>query len=729
MGSTRNPGADNTADDPGDNTGPAFPATDYRALAPFKAAVTRRRFLSLGGVAAAGLAVAGTELAGIGRAGRAAAATKAAHPTGTIADLKHVVILMQENRSFDHYFGSLRGVRGFADQQALRYRNGTTIFAQPDPARTDLGYLLPFHMDSSKVNAQNAGDLDHSWEGDHAARHNGLWDNWVPAKTEQTMGYFTRADLPFQYALADAFTICDGYHQAILAPTSPNRMYFWTGTSGGWTSNPDDYTVEFSGKNAITTYPERLQLAGISWQVYTNHEVGDGDGADGWVGDYGDNPLWFYQQYQNSEKAPTAAGQELAIRGAVQPWQPNAGVPLGPNHVNHVLAPFIADATAGTLPQVSWIVAPYEYSEHPAASPSYGAHYVRTVLEALMGNQELWNSTALFVTYDEHDGYFDHVVPPAPDASQQNEFIDGLPIGFGPRVPMIIASPWTRGGYVDSSTYNHTSMLQFLETWTGVRARTITDGRRSIAGDLTAAFDFAHPDFSIPDLPDTVPLITQSDEEENFPPVTTPPEGSQAFPVQESGSRPHRPGIRQPQADAVVHRDSGQVVATMSVQGKVGVSLAVYPDRYLPAAPAPFTVVKGSDQAYTWDTIPTAGKYAFTVHGPDGFLASFAGAVVPVGDDAGKVPTVAATLVAQPAAVVRLTLGNDGQKQVTFTLTPNDYAGQQQTVPVTAGHPQTVDWPADADGYYDVTVTADTGDGFTRRYAGRIVGRIAGRIA
>ena len=524
----------------------ASPATDYRSLAPFRAAVTRRRFLQLGGTAAGVTVAAGPQLSGITEATTAAAATKPGHHTGTIADLKHVVILMQENRSFDHYFGSLRGVRGFADKQALKYPNGTTIFEQPDTARTDLGYLLPFHMDSSKVNAQNAGDLDHSWDGDHSARNNGLWNNWVSAKTEQTMGYFTRADIPFQYALADAFTICDGYHQAILGPTSPNRMYFWTGTSGGWTSNPDDYTVEFSGADSITTYPELLQRAGLTWQVYTNHEVGDGGGVDGWVGDYGDNPLWFYQQYQTSENATTAAGQELAKRGAVQPWLPNAGVPLGPNQVNHVLAQFVADATAGTLPQVSWIVAPYEYSEHPAASPSYGAHYVRTVLEALMGNQDLWNSTALFVTYDEHDGYFDHVLPPAPETSVKNEFIDGLPIGFGSRVPMIIASPWTRGGYVDSNTYNHTSMLQFLETWTGVRARNITGWRRSVAGDLTAAFDFARPDFSIPDLPDTVPLITQSDEEESFPPVTTPPAGRAGVPG--PGTRSPAPPAEHPRA-------------------------------------------------------------------------------------------------------------------------------------------------------------------------------------
>src|SRR5580693_643419 len=696
----------------------ASPATDYRSLTPFRAAVTRRRFFQLGG-AAAGVAIAAGAGTQLGGTTSAAAAAKPGHRTGTIADLKHVVILMQENRSFDHYFGSLRGVRGFADKQALRYPNGTTVFEQPDTARTDLGYLLPFHMDSSKVNAQNAGDLDHSWDGDHSARNNGLWNNWVPAKTEQTMGYFTRADIPFQYALADAFTICDGYHQAILGPTSPNRMYFWTGTSGGWITNPDDYVADFPA-GAITTYPELLQRAGLTWQVYTNHEVGDGGGVDGWVGDYGDNPLWFYQQYENSENATTTAGQELAKRGAVQPWLPNAGVPLGPNHVNHVLAQFVADATAGTLPQVSWIVAPYEYSEHPAASPSYGAHYVRTVLEALMGNRDLWNTTALFVTYDEHDGYFDHVLPPAPETSVTDEFIDGLPIGFGSRVPMIIASPWTRGGYVDSNTYNHTSMLQFLETWTGVRARNITGWRRSVAGDLTAAFDFAHPDFSIPDLPDTVPLITQSDQEENFPPVATPPEGEQTFPVQEAGARPHRPSIHQPFADAVVNRASGRVTATMSVRGKVGVSLAVYPEDYLALTATPFTVVEGSDQTYTWDTSQTAGKYAFSVYGPDGFLTSFAGAVVPAGHNAGPVPAVAATLVSRPRSVVRLALANDGHEEVVFTLTPNDYAGQPQTVRVAVGHPKTVNWPTDGDGYYDVTVTAAPGDGFTRRYAGRI---------
>jgi phospholipase C len=690
------------------------PGTDYRFPAPFKAAVSRRRFLQAGGAlaAVAALGVGAAQLSGAFGNSRGTAAS------GTIADLKHVVILMQENRSFDHYYGTLQGVRGFADKQILKYQDGTTVFQQPDKSRTDLGYLLPFHLDSTVMDAQNAGDLDHSWPGDHSARASGLWNNWVPAKTEQTMGYFTRNDLPFNYALADAFTICDGYHQSILGPTSPNRMYFWTGTSGGWTSNPPDYTVEFAN---VTTYPELLLKAGISWQVYTNHEVGDGDGNDGWVGDYGDNPLWFYRQYQTSMKATATAGRQLAVQGAVQPWQPNADTPLGPNHVNHVLAQFISDCAAGTIPQVSWIVAPYEYCEHPAASPSYGAHYTRTVLEALLSNKALWEATALFITYDEHDGYFDHVLPGAPETTVTGEFIDGLPIGFGPRVPMIVASPWTRGGFVDSNAYDHTSMLRFLETWTGVRAPNISAWRRSVTGDLTAAFDFANPDFSIPTLPDTVPLITQSDAENSFPAVTTPGEGKQVVPIQETGTRARRPSRHMPHADVTISRSAYTVTATMSNTGTIGVSMLVFPDKYLTPSATPFIVVNGTDKTYTW----AASKknkygYAFSIYGPDGFVRSFAGDIVAASATTGQIPRVAATPVSGTTPSLQLRLANDGTATVVYTLTVNDYAGTAKTVSVGAAGTSTVSWPVDPDGYYDVIITANTQDGFTRRYAGRI---------
>jgi len=182
-----------------DATGSRHPG---RLFAP---GLSRRRFLQ-----ATGLGAAAAAAAGIGAGPAAAAVERSAAATalprgftGTIRDIKHVVILMQENRSFDHYFGTLRGVRGFGDKQILTYPNGTSIFQQSDKARSDLGYLLPY-----KLTDQIDGDLDHSWVGDHAARNGGQWNNWVAAKTEETMGYFTRDEIPFQFALADAFTIC-----------------------------------------------------------------------------------------------------------------------------------------------------------------------------------------------------------------------------------------------------------------------------------------------------------------------------------------------------------------------------------------------------------------------------------------------------------------------------------------------------------------------------------------
>jgi phospholipase C len=680
----------------------------------------RRRFLQYTGLGAAAAVTAGCSRGPAAAAGGSSTAARALPEgwSGTIADLKHVVILMQENRSFDHYFGTLRGVRGFGDKQILTYPDGTSIFQQPDAARTDLGHLLPYNLTD-----QTDGDLDHSWDGDHEARNGGRWNNWVAAKTEETMGYFTRNEIPFQYAVADAFTICDGYHQAIMAPTSPNRMYFWTGTSSGWTSNPGDYEVDFgpdAGTPQVTTYPELLQAAGIGWRVYTNDQVGDSGSYPGYfLGDYGDNPLWFYQQY-NTTNSREGGTSELAIRGAVTPWQAAAGAPpLGKTHAAYVLSAFIKDVKSGKLPRVSWIVAPAGYCEHPSYTPDYGAHYVNTVLQALFSNPELWRTTALFITYDEHDGFFDHQLPPSPEPAVTGEYIAGLPIGPGTRVPMLICSPWTRGGYVDSNVYDHTSVLRFLTAWTGVKPANITPWRASVTGDLTTAFDFAHPDFSMPPgIPtlDQTWALTQLTGGSTEPPA----EGDQMMPAQEPGTRPHRPADHQPFADVTVNRATSQVTATLTSTGTVGVCFAVYPDNYLAFAPAPFTVLPSAPRSYVWDATLTAGKYAFSVYGPDGFLTSFAGQVVPEGASTGPVPVVTAALRSAPAKTIELTLANEGQHKILYTLTPNDYQGRTQTATVTPASPATISWPTDPYGYYDVVITTNTADGFRRRYAGRI---------
>jgi phospholipase C len=685
---------------------------------PVVPGVSRRRFLqytALGTAAAAAAGVTGGPAFASVSGSSAAAKALPKGWSGTIADVKHVVILMQENRSFDHYFGTLQGVRGFGDKQALAYPNGTNIFQQPDTARTDLGYLLPYNLTD-----QIDGDLDHGWDGDHEARNGGLWNEWVPAKTEETMGYFTRNEIPFQYAVADAFTICDGYHQAIMAPTSPNRMYFWTGTSSGWTSNPDDYTVDFgpdAGTAEVTTYPELLQKAGVSWQVYTNDQVGDsGSYPDYFLGDYGDNPLWFYQQYNttNSRNGGTGA---LATRGAVTPWKTDAGAPaLSKTHAAYVLSSFINDVKNSKLPQVSWIVAPAGYCEHPSYTPDYGAHYVNTVLQTLFSNPDLWQNTALFITYDEHDGFFDHQLPPFPEATVTDEYIDGLPIGPGTRVPMLICSPWTRGGYVDSNVYDHTSMLQFLATWTGVKPANVTPWRASVTGDLTTAFDFKHPDFTIPgNIPtlDQTWALTQLTGGSTTPPA----EGDQKMPAQEPGTRPHRPTNYQLHADVTVNRTTSQVTAALTNTGKVGVSFAVYPDEYLAFGATPVTVPPSSAGSYAWDAALTAGKYSFSVYGPDGFLTSFAGAVVPADLKTGPVPAVSTAL---RASALELTLANQGSGTITYTVTPNEYAGSTKTAAAKPGSPKTISWPTDQYGYYDVVITTNTADGFRRRYAGRI---------
>ena len=679
--------------------------------------LNRRRFLQATGLGAAAAAAAGVSAGPAAAAVDGPSAAAQALPkgfSGTIADVKHVVILMQENRSFDHYFGTLRGVRGFGDKQALSYPDGTNVFQQPDKARTDLGHLLPYNLTD-----QVDGDLDHSWDGDHEAWNSGLWNNWVPAKTEETMGYFTRDEIPFQYALADAFTVCDGYHQAIMGPTSPNRMYFWTGTSSGWTSNPDDYKVDFgpdAGTAEVTTYPELLQKAGVSWQVYTNDQVGDsGDFPEYFLGDYGDNPLWFYQQYNTTNSTKGGTGV-LASRGAVTPWKSEAGAPpLSKTHAAYVLSSFINDVKHNKLPQVSWIVAPAGYCEHPSYTPDYGAHYMNTVLQTLFSNPDLWKSTALFVTYDEHDGFFDHQLPPVPEASVTDEHIGGLPIGPGTRVPMLICSPWTRGGYVDSNVYDHTSMLQFLATWTGVKPANVTPWRASVTGDLTTAFDFKHPDFSIPKVPslDQTWALTQLTGGSTTPPA----EGDQKMPTQEPGTRPHRPTNYQLHADVTVNRTTSKVTAALANTGKVGASFAIYADDLPTVTATPVTVLPHHAGSYVWDAALTGGKYAFSVYGPDGFLTSFAGTVVPAGQHAGPVPVVTAALKSR---AVRLTLANQGQKAIAYTVTRNDYEGRTQKVTVPAGGEKTVSWPANQDGYYDVVITASTGDGFRRRYAGRI---------
>jgi len=653
--------------------------------------LTRRTFMggAAGAAATAGLLSALPE----------AAAGPPRRRKGRLEDVEHVVILMQENRSVDHYYGTMRGVRGFGDRAALR-----NVFRQPDPKRPDGGYLLPWHVDTTKVDGQDLGGHDHSWGGVHTQWAAGELNGWIANTGEGALTYFTKDDLPFQRALAQAFTFCDNYFCSIKGPTTPNRLFHWSGTidphgtaGGPAYFNPDDYNPVYNW----TTYPERLQAAGISWQVYANDEVGDGGGEDGWVGDYGDNPLWLFQAYHDALASSDPKVRQLADRAAVKSsWQPNSG--LGHN-VDHVLAKFVADCAAGTLPAVSWVVAPYAYSEHPSARPVDGAAYTQGVLNALWAKPSLWEKTVVLLNYDEHDGFYDHVIPPVAPPGTPDEYVLGLPVGLGVRVPMTVVSPWSRGGWIDSQVFDHTSVLKFLERWTGVREPNISAWRRAITGDLMSCFDFARSDTSIPALPDTAELRRIADETESkLPTPTPPPPGQQVVPVQEAGSAKARALPYQPLADVTV----GATAASVELRnaGAAALQLQLY------SGPGPAQRIDVGPGARTTASVPVSGAYDIAVHGPNGFLREA------TGDAASGGIEVAVTL--------------DGTRlRVTFSKsTPGDViarvsglGGPTRTIAIRHGNSSvTVDPFAHDHGWYDIAVTLDKNAAYKRRFAGHV---------
>jgi phospholipase C len=430
----------------------------------------------------------------------------------SLGEIRHVVILMQENRSFDHYFGTLAGVRGFEDPLAMKLPDGQSVFRQPD-AENPIGHLLPFHLDTHASSAQKIPSTSHAWLVQHEAWNGGKMDRWLPAHRKAdgkngpyVMGYYKRADIPFQFALAEAFTICDGYHCSVFGPTWPNRMYLMTGTidpeaTGG---GPILVNKAPAGGYTWTTYPERLAAAGISWKVYKQQDS------------YGCNMLENFRVFQQA-----APGSSLHSRGMrVEPD-----------------GQFEYDAIHDRLPAVSWIIPTSFQSEHPDYMPADGAAFVASKIDAIAANPDVWAKTVFILNYDENDGLFDHVAPPvAPDGTPR-EFVDGLPIGAGFRVPCIVVSPWTAGGWVCSETFDHTSVLRFLEVFTGVREPNISQWRRNAFGDLTAALRLKDKPANAPVLPDTSGILSLARYSAANLPKPVIPSGEQEVPRQEKGNR------------------------------------------------------------------------------------------------------------------------------------------------------------------------------------------------
>ena len=462
-----------------------------------------------GGVAV-GAAALFESFGGSSLVSRAAATAPAGSDLGAI---EHVVMLMLENRSFDHYFGVYPGVRGFDDHPAGSLGAFSQAWPQGpgQPAHADA--LVPYHLDVATTMAQCAGNSDipvHGWIPQHQSWNGGKMDQFVsvhaqpgndgPAQAPIVMGYLEREDTPFRYALADAFTIGDRYHCSVIGPTQPNRVMWMTGTldPAGAHGGPILVTPSVTQSQEVVgtctweTVPELLENKGVSWKVYqpVNGSVGplEKDNLS-----LGFNSLLYFKQLLKNPNSPVYK---------------NAFLPVWPTE-------FVADVKDGSLPEVSWILPTIVDSEHPSAAPLNGEFMLSQVLSALTANPKVWAKTALFISYDENGGFFDHVPPPTAPKGTKGEYVtaDPLPsaaggiagpIGLGFRVPLLVVSPFSRGGYVNSDRFDHTSQLRFLEKRFDIKVNNISAWRRKTVGDLTSTLNVTgKPNTSVPPMPAT----------------------------------------------------------------------------------------------------------------------------------------------------------------------------------------------------------------------------------
>jgi phospholipase C len=819
-------------------------------------ATSRRDFLKAAALLAGGAGVGGVVPESVKRAFAIEPA-----PGSTYRDAEHVVILMQENRSFDHALGSLQGVRGFNDPRAIRQANGNSVFAQTDAAGKT---FVPWRLDIKDTKITWMGSIPHSRQSQVDAWNEGHYDQWIDAKRSHvaeykdvpiTMGHYMREDLPFYYALADAFTVCDQSFCSAMTSTTPNRSFFWTGTVRD--EQKTDSRV-FMRNNEIAvggqtwkTFPERLQDAGVSWKFYQNelsHNTGFTDEQEAWLGNFGLNIMEWFAAY-NIAAYPYAPGniqhdldrvnerlpktrealenaQDPEVRAKLQQkikadeleraglmkqlangtgkelyakmtpaeralhdvaFVTNVGDPDyrsleplafegGTMNVpkGDVLYQFREDVKNGKLPTVSWLGSAEHFSDHPT-SPWYGAWYVSEVMDILTQNPEVWKKTIFILTYDENDGYFDHVPSYAaadPKRAWTGRASEGIgtgldytyaedelrqgvsqeeartgPIGMGFRVPTIVASPWSRGGWVNSQLFDHTSTLQFLEDFvaakTGkqVRETNISAWRRTITGDLTSCFrphtekeaklEYLNRDKFVIQIREAkdkeVPSNYVNLNAEQIADVNEKLAASQYMSKQEPGTRPANALPYELYADGGVSADGSRFELVMTagdaVHGakSVGAPFNVYARRTKDGKPE---MVAGTYAVKAGDTMtqgfPLAwfpgGAYEIEVHGPNGFYRRFVGeAGSPLG-----LKAVYERRGRRLSGNVRLALKNAGSKPMQVAVTDHSYGEKPVMRTVGAGESAEVVLPLGAShGWYDFSVSAE-GETAGRRYAGRV---------
>lgn len=636
--------------------------------------------------------------------------------TGTIMDVDHVVILTQENRAFDHYFGALNGVQGFGDRFAipvadLGARVDRTVFVQPNEHGGAPALIAPFRLDTRNDFTLIRHDgTPHGFAAGQAGWDNGRMGAWTKAKHNHAMGHFTREDIPFQYALAEAFTLCDAYHAAMHLSTNSNRLYIWTGTHdplakghGPAIDNSYDSFADPFGHGGYTwgTYPERLLAAGVSFQIYQNM-------ADNFT----DNPLAGFRRYRDARAATSGPDAELIRRTLT----------------TRDLDLLKADVIGDRLPAVSWIIAPAADSEHPdPSSPLQGADYTARVLNALTANPKVWARTVFLLNYDENDGLFDHVPPPAPparDPADPGRMLGGTtiavddeyhvhsqdpadaqylnrPYGLGMRVPMFAISPWSRGGYVASEVFDHTSVIRFLETRFGVHEPNISAWRRAVCGDLTSCFDFKTPNERpfVGALPPTSALAARAGVlplAQPFPPETL------AAPHQETGLRRRR---ATPYAlDTALERDGDRLILRLDNRGDARASVFhLYDALALEAAPRRYTV--GAGQTLGAEIVADAsGIHDVFLLAPNGFHRRFTGHGMHFSPTLDRAGVLQLRSLATTPTSVAITDAAYGTAPRTVTLAP----GESIAVPFDLAH---------SHGWYDFSLR---GDGQVVHMAGRV---------
>lgn len=767
----------------------------------------------------------------------------------TYLDAEHIVMVMQENRSFDHSFGSLRGVRGFNDPRALQLHNTNPVWLQ-SYANGDT--YVPARLDIKNSNAAWTQDLPHSWENQIRAWNNGRFNNWLESKRSGnrkyrdlplTLGYYTREDLPFYYAFADAFTICDQHFCSSITGTTTNRHYFWTGKcvpekgAKPLVRNSDTY---FSKEAHWRTFPELLEKNQISWKVYQN-EVSiqnalDGE-AESWLGNFTDNNLEWFSQYQirfkkshidhyarRIQDLPSEIAQfkeelgnrnDQKLKNTIQQkeqqlesykkeysqynadqyaqqddyskslheraFQTNEGdphyheietisyegqeitVPKG-----DVLHQFRQDVKSGNLPTVSWLVAPQYFSDHPSA-PMYGAWYISELLQILTEDPEVWKKTIFILNYDENDGYFDHIPPfvapkpgdpttgmTSPDLDCVSEYVTheqelayGIdpkyategPVGLGYRVPLIIASPWSRGGWVNSEVCDITSTIQFVEHFVQhkyhikLEEDNISSWRRAITGDLTSAFRpfqkgaDIRPDFL--DRNQQILAINNAKDKpapHNFRPLTAQEitdiqqrKGSSLLPSQEKGTKPsnalaYEIYIQEHQAADQLSL-TFHASTTLFKEKALGAAFNVYAyDHSSAKANWSFATSAGQRITYDWPLHEfNTSRYDLAVHGPNGYYRRYQG-------DKNFHALQIQQQYAPATEEIIFTLTNTGREPLSIQLINHYQQGKKTTIKLSKSATKTIKVNTQsATRWYDITIhNLSTTPTFSRRYAGRI---------